>query len=80
MVKGVAWVASGVVEVAALLGSVKGGFCRSSATWAVVYQITAVVEDTPGPAKLVLTFAYFSHTGLFGALAPPPPPDLALLL
>jgi hypothetical protein len=42
-------VASGVVEVVALLGSVKGGFCRSSATWAIVNQIMAV-EDKPGPA------------------------------
>ncbi len=41
---------SGVVEVVALLGSIKGGFCRSSAAREVVNQVTAAVEDKPGPA------------------------------
>ena len=39
----------GVVEVVALLGSVKRGFCRSSAVRAIVDQVTAAVEDKPGP-------------------------------
>ena len=42
--------ASGVVEVVALLGSANGGFRRSSAARAVVNQVTAAVEDKPGPA------------------------------
>ena len=42
--------AGGVVEVVALLGSVKRGFCRSSAVWAIVNQVTAAVENKPGPA------------------------------
>ncbi len=41
---------SGVVEVVALLSSVEGGFRRSSAARAVVNQVTAAVEDKPGPA------------------------------
>ena len=45
MVKETAWVVIGVGEVVALLGSVKGGFCRSSAARAVVNQVTAAVED-----------------------------------
>ena len=40
----------GVVEVVALLSSVKGGFCRRSAARAVINQVTAAVEDKPGPA------------------------------
>ena len=39
--------ASGVVEVVALLGSAKGGFRYSSAARAVVNQVTAAVEDKP---------------------------------
>ena len=43
--------ASGVVEVVALLGSIKGGFRRSCAARAVVNQVAAAVEDKPGPAQ-----------------------------
>ncbi len=37
--------------MAALLGSAKGGLCRSSAARAVVNQVTAAVEEKPGPAQ-----------------------------
>jgi hypothetical protein len=40
-------VLSGVVEVVALLGSVNGGFCRSSAARAVVNKVTAAVDNKP---------------------------------
>ena len=40
--------ASGVVEVVALLGSAKGGFRCSSAARAVVNQVTVAVEDIFG--------------------------------
>ena len=46
--------ASGVVEVVALLGSIKGGFRRSCAARAVVNQVAAAVEDKPGPASHAL--------------------------
>ncbi len=43
-------VCRGVVEVAALLGSVQRSLCGSSAVRAIVDQVAAAVEDKPRPA------------------------------
>ncbi len=39
-----------VVEVLALLGSIKGSFCCSSAARAIVDHVAAAVEDKLGPS------------------------------
>ncbi len=45
VVRSAAWVVPGVVEVVAILGSVRWGFCCSSAIWAIVDRIVAAVDD-----------------------------------
>ena len=70
MVQGTALVISGVVDMVALLGSVEGGFCRSSAARAVVNQVTAAVEDKPGPATRHIIYILGSEIALEADLCP----------